>query len=78
VNPTGSAALATGGTGDVLTGLVAALVAQDASAERVAAAVYLHGLAGEEAGRRGAVRSVTALDVAAAVPAALRTIGVAG
>ena len=78
VNPTGSAALATGGTGDVLTGLVTALVAQDASAERVAAAVYLHGLAGEEAGRRGAVRSVTALDVAAAVPAALRTIGVAG
>jgi NAD(P)H-hydrate epimerase len=72
VNPTGGPALATGGTGDVLTGMLAALVAEHPHAEAVAAGVWLHGLAGEEAARRSHTRSVTALDVAAAVPAALR------
>lgn len=71
VNPTGGAALATGGTGDVLTGMIATLVAQRPVPESVAVAVYLHGLAGELAAPR-AERSVTALDVAGAVPAALR------
>jgi NAD(P)H-hydrate epimerase len=49
VNPTGSPAMATGGTGDILTGFVAGLMAQfPHDADRaVAAAVYLHGLAGE-------------------------------
>jgi NAD(P)H-hydrate epimerase len=52
VNPTGSPAMATGGTGDVLTGLAAGLIAQsDLSAEAIrralAGAVYVHGLAGE-------------------------------
>lgn len=74
VNPTGSAVLATGGTGDVLTGMTATLVAQRPEAAAVAAAVFVHGLAGEIAGA-GGVRSVTALDVAAAVPAALRATG---
>lgn len=70
VNATGGAALATAGSGDVLTGMTAALVARRPAAEVVAAAVALHGLAGERA-EPGAERSVTALDVAAAVPAAL-------
>jgi ADP-dependent NAD(P)H-hydrate dehydratase / NAD(P)H-hydrate epimerase len=74
VNPTGSSALATGGTGDVLTGMTAALVAQRPTAESVAAAVWLHGRAGEVAGERTHPRSVTALDVAAAVPTALRRL----
>lgn len=74
VNPTGSAALATAGTGDVLTGVTAALVAQRPEPASVAAAVYLHGLAGEVAEERSHPRSVTALDVAAAVPGALRRI----
>jgi ADP-dependent NAD(P)H-hydrate dehydratase / NAD(P)H-hydrate epimerase len=52
VNPTGTPAMATGGTGDVLTGLCAGLIAQcDGSPEQIrtalAAAVYLHGLSGE-------------------------------
>jgi ADP-dependent NAD(P)H-hydrate dehydratase / NAD(P)H-hydrate epimerase len=74
VNPTGGPALATGGTGDVLTGMLAALVGQDARPEAVAAGVWLHGLAGEVAGRRTHPRSVTALDVAAAVGGALRRL----
>lgn len=74
VNPTGSAALATAGTGDVLTGIATALVAQRPVPESVAAAVYLHGLAGQVAEERSHPRSVTALDVAAAVPTALRRI----
>lgn len=74
INPTGSAALATGGTGDVMTGLLAAVVAQDPDPARVAGAVWLHGLAGHLAAARTTPRSVTAGDVAAAIPAALREV----
>lgn len=74
VNPTGGAALSTGGTGDVLTGITATLVAQRREPESVAAAVYLHGLAGEKAGERLGSRSASALDVASSVPEALRVL----
>lgn len=49
INPTGSPAMAKGGTGDILTGLIAGMLAQfPADAERaVLAAVYLHGLCGQ-------------------------------
>jgi hydroxyethylthiazole kinase-like uncharacterized protein yjeF len=48
VNPTGNAALATGGTGDVLGGLIGAFLAQRLPAyEAALAGVYLHGLAAE-------------------------------
>ena len=47
VNSTGSSALATGGSGDVLTGIIAALAAQGISLQEAAiCGVYLHGLAG--------------------------------
>ncbi|KDB06729.1 NAD(P)H-hydrate epimerase [Burkholderia sp. lig30] len=48
VNPTGNAALATGGTGDVLGGLIGALLAQRVPRHEAAqAGVYLHGLAAD-------------------------------
>ena len=49
VNPTGNPGMATGGTGDILTGMVAGLLAQlpDRAFEAVIAAVYLHGAAGD-------------------------------
>jgi NAD(P)H-hydrate epimerase len=49
VNPTGNAGMATGGTGDVLTGLVAGFLAQfpENPAGAVCAAVFLHGMAGD-------------------------------
>ncbi len=51
VNPTGGPALATAGTGDVLTGVVAALLARGlAAADAAVAGAYLHGLAGSLAG----------------------------
>lgn len=52
----GDARLATAGTGDVLTGLLSALLAQGIRADRAAvAAAYLHGRAGDLAWRRGLV-----------------------
>jgi NAD(P)H-hydrate epimerase len=49
INPTGTPAMGTGGTGDILTGLTAGLLAQfpDRPDQAVGAAVYLHGRAGE-------------------------------
>lgn len=76
VNPTGGPALATGGTGDVLTGVTAALVAQRCVPASVAAAVYLHGLAGDLAARDRSARATTAGDVAAQLGAAALELGI--
>ncbi|RZU52004.1 hydroxyethylthiazole kinase-like uncharacterized protein yjeF/hydroxyethylthiazole kinase-like uncharacterized protein yjeF [Krasilnikovia cinnamomea] len=65
VNPTGSPALATAGSGDVLAGLLGSLLAAGLAPERAAvAAAYVHGLAGRRAALDG---PVTAPDVAAAL-----------
>jgi ADP-dependent NAD(P)H-hydrate dehydratase / NAD(P)H-hydrate epimerase len=68
----GSPALATAGTGDALTGVLAALLAQGLDAFTAACAgVYLHAEAGRQAARRlGTVEGVIATDVIAALPAA--------
>ena len=59
INPTGGPALATGGSGDVLAGAIAALIAQGlGAADAARAGVWLHGAAGEELGGtlgRGAI-----------------------
>ena len=74
VNPTGSSALATGGTGDVLTGIVAAFLARGLAPEDAAtAAAFVHGLAGEIAGRRSG-EGTLASDVAAATPEAVAQV----
>jgi NAD(P)H-hydrate repair Nnr-like enzyme with NAD(P)H-hydrate dehydratase domain len=53
VNPTGTPGLASGGAGDVLTGVVGALLAQGVPAREAAAAgAWLHGRAAELAGER--------------------------
>jgi hydroxyethylthiazole kinase-like uncharacterized protein yjeF len=72
VNPTGTPALATGGTGDVLAGLLGSLLAARVSPVRAAvAAAYAHGLAGREAARRG---PVTAPDVVDALRPVVRAL----
>jgi NAD(P)H-hydrate epimerase len=67
VNPTGNAGMATGGTGDVLTGIIAGLVAQktDSALEATISAVYLHGLAGDIAASQMGTRAMIASDIAA-------------
>ncbi|MGN9836529.1 NAD(P)H-hydrate dehydratase [Nonomuraea sp. H19] len=72
VNLTGSSWLATGGTGDVLSGVVGALLAQGLSCyDAASCGAYLHGLAGRLAAD-GA--PLAAADVASAVPAAIRAV----
>ncbi len=71
VSPGGTPALATAGTGDVLTGVIAALLAQGLDAFTAAAAgTWLHAQAGREASRRlGGSEGVIASDVIEALPA---------
>ena len=72
-NPTGNAAMATGGMGDVLTGVIAGLLAQGLSpVEAAAAGVYLHGAAGDAVAR--ADRGLLAHEVADAIPLALSRV----
>ncbi|HEV2998759.1 MAG TPA: NAD(P)H-hydrate dehydratase [Solirubrobacteraceae bacterium] len=72
VSPGGSPGLATAGTGDVLSGVIGALLAQGLDAFTAACAgVWLHVRAGREAARRqGSAEGVIASDVIAALPAA--------
>jgi NAD(P)H-hydrate epimerase len=73
INPTGNPGMATGGTGDVLTGMVAGLIAQGLLPfEAATAATYLHGLAGDIAAGRLGEASLVAGDVLAAVPDAIQ------
>ena len=65
VNPTGNAGMATAGSGDVLTGMIAGLLAQrpKPALEAVVAGVYLHGLAGDLAANYLGQRSLIASDI---------------
>jgi NAD(P)H-hydrate epimerase len=69
VNQTGNSGLATGGSGDVLTGLLAALLAQGLSGfDAAVLAAHLHGLAGDRAAREKGEASMTAEDVLNCLP----------
>ncbi|MBV8066424.1 MAG: NAD(P)H-hydrate dehydratase [Candidatus Eremiobacteraeota bacterium] len=71
INPTGTNALATAGTGDVLTGIIATLLAQGLSpVDAARAGAYWHGLAGQYASRRRRI-GVIARDVAESLGEAL-------
>lgn len=76
INPTGGPALATAGTGDVLTGTIAGLIAQGvAPAQAAQLGVWLHGAAGDLAATDLGPRSVIASDLIDYLPDALRTLG---
>lgn len=75
VNPTGGPILATGGTGDVLTGLVGGLLAQGIDAfEAGALAAYIHGSAADRLADRIGDTGVLAGDLAAEIPATLSAL----
>lgn len=72
-NETGNAGMATGGTGDVLTGVIAALIGQGMEPfEAGILGVYLHGLAGDYAAEELGRLSMTALDLLDYLPEAFR------
>src|SRR5215831_579736 len=75
INPTGNAGMATGGTGDVLTGMVAAWLAQLLDAEAACkVAVYLHGMAGDLADADEGDVSLVASDLAAHIGDAIQEL----
>ena len=75
VNPTGNAGLAVAGSGDVLAGCIAALLAQSLPALPAAAlAVYVGGLAAQLASDDLGVHGMTALDLIEALPLAMREL----
>ncbi len=72
LNSSGNSGMATAGSGDVLTGILASILAQGGAAfSNVCAGVYLHGLAGDWAAHRKGEYSMTAGDIAEAVPEVL-------
>lgn len=73
INPTGTPAMGTGGTGDILTGLTAGLLGQFPKDpdHTIAAAVYLHGLAGEVGAAALTEKCLTATDLLRYLPSAL-------
>jgi NAD(P)H-hydrate epimerase len=76
VNPTGNPGMATGGTGDILTGMVAGLIAQHPqhALAATALAVYLHGLAGDLASESVGENSLVATDLVRFLPQAFAKI----
>ena len=76
VNTTGNPGMATGGTGDILTGMVSGLMAQNPNGSllSVVAAVHLHGLAGDVACETMGEQGLVATDLLAALPEAFRRI----
>jgi NAD(P)H-hydrate epimerase len=73
LNRTGDSSLSKAGTGDVLSGMLATLLAQGMDRfDAACAATWLHGKAGEIAGERLGRRCVLARDVIDAIPAALK------
>ncbi len=75
INSTGNAGMATAGMGDVLTGIIAGLMAQKVPSEKAAVfGVYLHGLAGNIAAEKLGMHGLIAGDVLQAVPQAISSL----
>lgn len=78
INPTGNPGMATGGTGDILTGMIAGILAQvhlGAFIDRLCLAVYLHGLAGDLAAEELGEQSLVATDLLRFLPKAWENLG---
>ena len=74
-NSTGNPGMATGGSGDVLTGILTGLLAQGYSAPDAAiVGVYLHGLSGDLAAREKGQQSLIASDLIDFLPAAFKSV----
>ncbi len=77
--PTGNSGMGTGGSGDVLTGMVGALIAQRQKPfEALCTAVYLHGRAGDLVAQEKGEYALRASDLISHIPAALRSVASGG
>lgn len=75
INPTGNPGLAAGGSGDVLTGMIAGLLAQgEDPVQSTVVAAFIHGLAADRVGRRIGWRAMVPGDVLEELPAVLGEI----
>jgi NAD(P)H-hydrate epimerase len=75
INPTGNPGMATAGTGDVLAGMIGALLGQGhAPLQAAGIAVFVHGLAGDLAAARLGPRSLIASDLIEALPQAFQAL----
>ncbi len=75
INPTGNPGMATAGSGDVLSGMIAAMMMQESSlVDALLASVYVHGLSGDIAAERVGEKSLTAGNLIARLPSAIKTL----
>ncbi len=77
LNPTGSPGMATGGSGDILAGMIGGLLAQFPAADPalvLCGAVYLHGLAGELAASELGEQAMLATDILKSLPQAVHSV----
>ena len=73
INPTGNPGMASGGTGDVLTGMIGGLVCQGFDIlTSLQVAVYLHGMAGDEGAQEIGEKSLIATDIIEKIPTLLK------
>lgn len=75
INPTGNSGMASGGTGDVLTGMIASFIGQGFSeVDAARAAVYIHGKAGDIAAEKTGIYSLIATDIIDNLPIAMQEL----
>jgi NAD(P)H-hydrate epimerase len=75
INPTGNPGMASAGSGDVLSGMIASMIIQEKNIlEAVLAAVYIHGLSGDIGTRRLGEKFLTAGNIITYLPAAMRIL----
>jgi len=75
INPTGNPGMATAGSGDVLSGMIASMMMQEKNIlDAVLAAVYIHGLSGDIGSEKKGEKPLTAGDIIKFLPTAVKMI----